>query len=87
MKDIQNNKTIGVIAILALVIGLVTLAIAFFSDTKAADLKNTLYETGGLALALALILFVLKLQMTRRAKKKKNRYHAVHWNNGHISKD
>ena len=89
MKDIQNNKTIGVIAALAFVVGLVTLCMAFFSngETTSAETKKSMFQIAGLLLALAVILFILMLQIKRRKKNKKNRYHPVHWENGKVTRE
>lgn len=74
MKDIQNDKTLGIIAIFAFILGI---AACLFSQ----------WTIGGLGLAMALIIGILLLQLKMRRKNKKNRYHAVHWNEGHITKD
>lgn len=74
MKDIQNDKTLSIIAIFALILGLAMCALC-------------LWTIGGLLLATALIIGILLLQIKMRRKNKKNRYHAVHWNEGHITKD
>lgn len=90
MQDIQNNKTIKVIAIFSLVLGIISIIVAFTMNKEEANYESnrqTIVQVGGLLLALAVILFVLQLQIKRRLKKKKNRYHAVHWENGKIIKD
>ncbi len=90
MQDIQNNKTIKVIAIFSLVLGIISIIVAFTMNKEEANYESnrqTIVQVGGLLLALAVILFVLQLQIKRRLKKKKNRYHAVHWENGKITKD
>ena len=90
MKEIQNTKVIGSIAAFALVIGLITLVIAFLSDADDASSlaqKKYMFKTAGLVLAFAVALFVLMWQVSRNKKKQKNRYHAVHWDNGRVSKE
>ena len=89
MKNLQNNKTIGGVAILSFIVGVCTLVLAITTKATAETMaqKNTMYEIGGLSLALSLVLGILTLQKRIRQNKKKDRYHAVHWNNGHISKD
>lgn len=74
MKDIQNDKTLGIIAIFTFIMGI---AMCIFSQ----------WTIGGLLLAMALVIGILLLQIKMRSKNKKNRYHAVHWNDGHITKD
>ncbi|MBQ0050029.1 MAG: hypothetical protein KBT12_07335 [Bacteroidales bacterium] len=74
MKDIQNDKALLAIALLALVMGITTCILR-------------LWTIGGLLLAMSLIIGILLLQIRRRRKHKKTRYHAVHWNDGHITKD
>ncbi len=90
MKDIQNNKTIQVIAYFSLAVGIIAIVVSFLMDKNEVDYaKNhkTIVQIAGLLLALSVILFVLQFQIKRRLKNKKNRYHAVHWENGRITKD
>ena len=90
MKEIQNTKVIGTVAAFAFIIGLVTLVIAFLSETEDASSlaqKKYMFKVSGLVLALAVILCVLLWQISRNKKKQKNRYHAVHWENGKISRE
>ncbi|MCQ2197254.1 MAG: hypothetical protein MJZ60_07015 [Bacteroidaceae bacterium] len=90
MKDIQNNKSIKVIACFSLAIGVIAIIVSFLMDKGDVNyVKNhkTIVQIAGLLLALAVILFVLQFQIKRRLKNKKNRYHAVHWDNGKITKD
>lgn len=90
MKKIQNTKVIGTVAAFAFIIGLVTLVIAFLSDVEDASSlaqKKYMFKVSGLVLALAVILCVLLWQISNNKKKQKNRYHAVHWENGKISRE
>lgn len=90
MKKIQNTKVIGTVAAFAFIIGLVTLVIAFLSETEDASSlaqKKYMFKVSGLVLALAVILCVLLWQISHNKKKQKNRYHAVHWENGKISRE
>ncbi len=90
MKEIQNTKVIGTVAVFAFIIGLVTLAVAFLSDADDASSlaqKKYMFKASGLILALAVILCVLLWQISRNKKKQKKRYHAVHWENGRVSKE
>lgn len=74
MKDIQNDKTLGIIAVFAFILGIAGCVLGQWT-------------IGGLLLAMALVIGILLLQIKIRRKNKKNRYHAVHWNGGHLSKD
>lgn len=88
MKNIQNTKVIGAIAAFATIIGIVTLVIAFLNngeDAESLSQKKYMIKVGGLILALAVVLFVLMWQTNRNKKKQKNRYHAVHWENGKVT--
>lgn len=88
MKNIQNTKVIGAIAAFATLIGIVTLVIAFLNngeDAESLSQKKYMIKVGGLILALAVVLFVLMWQTNRNKKKQKNRYHAVHWENGKVT--
>ena len=88
MKNIQNTKIIGAIAAFATLIGIVTLVIAFLNngeDAESLSQKKYMIKVGGLILALAVVLFVLMWQTNRNKKKQKNRYHAVHWENGKVT--
>lgn len=90
MKNIQNTKVIGAIAAFATVIGIVTLVIAFLNngeDAESLSQKKYMIKVGGLILALAVVLFVLMWQTNRNKKKQKNRYHAVHWENGKVTRE
>lgn len=90
MKNIQNTKVIGAIAAFATIIGIVTLVIAFLNngeDAESLSQKKYMIKVGGLILALAVVLFVLMWQTKRNKKKQKNRYHAVHWENGKVTRE
>lgn len=90
MKNIQNTKVIGAIAAFATIIGIVTLVIAFLNngeDAESLSQKKYMIKVGGLILALAVVLFVLMWQTNRNKKKQKNRYHAVHWENGKVTRE
>ena len=90
MKNIQNTKVIGAIAAFATLIGIVTLVIAFLNngeDAESLSQKKYMIKVGGLILALAVVLFVLMWQTNRNKKKQKNRYHAVHWENGKVTRE
>ena len=69
---------------------LVTLVIAFLNngeDAESLSQKKYMIKVGGLILALAVVLFVLMWQTNRNKKKQKNRYHAVHWENGKVTRE
>lgn len=89
MSNIQNSKTTGIVAALSFLIGIIALTLALLSDNESSGIANrsSLFQIAGLLLALAVILFLLMLQIKRRNKQKRNRYHAVHWDNGRITKD
>ncbi|MBQ0021566.1 MAG: hypothetical protein KBT39_13770 [Bacteroidales bacterium] len=87
MKNTQNGKTMIYIAIIAFILGVATLVLAVTSDNADPEQKKYMFKIGGLVLALSLILFFLSWQTKRRKKNKKNRYHAVHWENGKITKE
>lgn len=74
MKDIQNDKALLAIAALAFLMGVVTAILR-------------LWTLGGLLLAMSVVCGLLYLQIRRRRTRKKTRYRAVHWIDGHITKD
>lgn len=72
--DIHNDKTLLAIAILALIMGIATCVLR-------------LWTIGSILLSMSVIIFLLLMQIKRRRKHKRTRYHAVHWNDGHITRD
>ena len=65
-------------------LGIIT---AFAAVLAIAALCFKQWSIAGMLLSVVVIAGLLLIQNYLRSKNKKDRYHRVHWNDGHITKD